>query len=120
MANPLRPFASLSRRPAFAVLALITLSIGIGAITAVFSILNAVILRPLPYDKPREIVMLHTRRVDSSSNDTVSVDDFHDWQKLNHAFSQLTAFVGWTYNLTESGEPERIFGVRASGTFFQL
>jgi putative ABC transport system permease protein len=88
-------FRSLSRRPAFAVLAVLTLAIGIGANTAIFSVVNGVLLRPLPYPQPDRLVALweHTSRAPRVH---VSFPNFRDWHDRSKSFQAIAAYGGDT------------------------
>lgn len=113
---------SLARRPAFAAAAIATLAVGIGANSAIFSVVNAVLLRPLPYQKPADVVMLW----ETSSGDEpdehggVSGPNFVDWQRESQVFANLSAFDDKSMILTGQSGPEQITGTTASGNFFEV
>ena len=109
----------LRKSPGFAVIAILTLAIGIGANTALFSVVNGVLLNPLPYPQPDRLVALYTRayQFDKAS---ISYPNFLDWSRQNHSFSALASFRGQTYTLTGMGAPERLDGDMVSVTFFPL
>ena len=109
----------LLRRPAFAVLALLTLALGIGANTAIFSVIYSVILRPLPYPGANSLVLIHGVNRDGRAT-TLSPLDFHDFVDQSGAFQSATAIEPETYNLTGKGEPERVAGASVSSTFFEV
>jgi putative ABC transport system permease protein len=109
----------LVRAPGFAAIALLTLALGIGANTAIFSVLNAVLLRPLPYADPDRLVMVGERRPDGSTGN-VGYTTFLDWRERNHSFGDLALIRSWTPTLATTGEPERISGVRVSANFFAM
>ncbi|HSP07094.1 MAG TPA: ABC transporter permease, partial [Acidobacteriota bacterium] len=100
-------FRMLSNNRGFAVIAVLTLALGIGANSALFSVVNGVLLNPLPYSNPDELyaVYMKTSAFDLSS---ISYPNFLDWQRQNHSFSTLSAYRADDYNLTGSGEPERL------------
>jgi putative ABC transport system permease protein len=111
----------LRRSPSFTAVAVLTLAIGIGANAAIFSIINTVLLRPLPFPDPNRIVLVW----DTDPNRNVyrgvaSPAEFLDWRDQNHVFEELSAWRTWFYNLTGSGEPEQVWGVHSSGNFFRL
>ncbi|HEX8651881.1 MAG TPA: ABC transporter permease [Pyrinomonadaceae bacterium] len=111
----------LLRNPAFAFVAVMTLALGIGANTAIFSVVNAVILRPLPYESPEQLVRvgganLRTGRAMGS----FSPQDFYDWRERNTVFEQVAAYDGWSPGLTGTNEPERIEAARVSASFFSI
>src|SRR6266513_6453824 len=96
----------LVKRPGFTVVALVTLALGIGANTAIFSVLNAVVLRPLPYAEPEQLVTVWET---GPGNDKRSVApaNFVDWRDQNTSFTSLAATFYGNFNLTSDGEPER-------------
>jgi putative ABC transport system permease protein len=100
---------SLLKRPGFTAIAIITLALGIGANTAIFSVVNAVVLRPLPYSQPDRLVMVWET---GAGNDRRSVapGNYLDWQTQNRTFAEMAATFYGNFNLTENGEPERING----------
>ncbi len=108
---------SLTRRPGFAVAALATLALGIGANTAVFSVVRAVLLRPLPLPQPGRLVVIWgtTPRI---PRETASLPDFADWQTEARSFSAMGAFGGQMMNLSGDGEAERIVVDRVTGDLF--
>src|SRR5213595_3370440 len=97
---------SLLKRPGFTAIAVIALALGIGANTAIFSLVNAVLLRPLPFAEPDRIVMLweDASRIGFPRGDT-SPGTWADWKSRNHAFADVAAITGRTFNLTGEGEP---------------
>ncbi|HYK21416.1 MAG TPA: ABC transporter permease, partial [Pyrinomonadaceae bacterium] len=99
----------LVKRPGFTIVALVTLALGIGANTAIFSVLNAVVLRPLPYAEPDRLVTVWET---GPGNDKRSVapGNFVDWRDQNTSFTSLAATFNGNFNLTSDGEPERING----------
>lgn len=114
----------LLKTPAFSFLALLTLALGIGANTAVFSVVNAVLLRPLPFEKPQEIVALWEQRPrENSFRGGISALDFVDWRRMSKSFSSIAMYDAGHYNLTDasgtgaSGDPERIPGAQVSPGF---
>ena len=98
---------NLTRRPAFTVIAVLTLALGIGANVAVFTVSNAVLLAPLPYDDPRNIVVLNER---TPQFPTLSVTryNFEDWRARAKSFADMAAFRPTNMTLTGTGEPERV------------
>src|SRR5689334_22262906 len=82
---------SLARHPGFTIVALLTLALGIGANTAIFSVVNAVLIRPLPYVDPDRIVWLWDT-IPQLGNAPTSLPEFLDWKEQNHSFEQLAAF----------------------------
>ncbi|MGH9838508.1 MAG: ABC transporter permease [Blastocatellia bacterium] len=111
----------LLKKPGFTVVALITLSLGIGANTAIFSFVNGVLLRPLPYDQPERLVRIYEKRVKQNRmRNEISAPDFLDWQQQNTVFEAMAALGGWSANLTGSGEPEQLVVGEVSATMFPL
>src|SRR5437867_3818765 len=108
----------LRRSPGFAAIALITLALGIGANTAIFSVLNAVLLRPLPYASPERLVMIGDRGPDGAAGN-VGYMTFVDWRERSHAFEEMAIIRSWTPTLIANAEPERISAMRVSANFFQ-
>jgi predicted permease len=102
----------------FASIAVLTLALGIGANTALFSVVNGVLLNPLPFQNPDELYALYTR-TSNFDRGSISYPNFLDWQKENRTFSSLSAFRSDSYNLTGSGQPERLQTRQISATFFQ-
>src|SRR5687768_5809247 len=86
------------RTPSFAVIAVVTLAVGIGANTAIFSVVDSVVLRPLPYPASGELVMLEQVRPDGSLNNA-SWLDYVDWRDDNQVFSSVAAYTGDSLNL---------------------
>jgi putative ABC transport system permease protein len=93
----------------------VTLGLGIGASTAIFSVIRAALLRPLPYAEPGRLVALwESNPRQSMTRAPVSAPDFVDWQARNTSFEQLAAYRYWGFVLTGGGEPERLLGARQS------
>jgi putative ABC transport system permease protein len=109
----------LMTTPAFTTVAVVALALGIGANTAIFSVINAVILRPLAFNEPDRLVHVH-RVQPPIQRGSVSRPDFFEWQSHNEVFKQIAGFYYQTFNLTGVDEAERIVGVKASGNFFDL
>jgi putative ABC transport system permease protein len=107
----------LLKQPGFSLIAVLTLALGIGANTAIFSVVNAVLLRPLPYDEADRLVFL-TERNPWNEDMTLSYPDFADWRAQNHVFEYIGVHNSADYNLTGSGEPERLRAGRASADLF--
>jgi putative ABC transport system permease protein len=103
--------------PTFTAAIVLTLALGIGATTSIFSVVNSVLLRPLPYaDSDRMVVISETL---NGTNGPASNGHYHDWAELSRSFSGIAAFQGHTYNLTDD-EPIRISGARVTPSYFQV
>src|SRR5262249_55009135 len=106
------------KRPGFAVTVMATLALAIGANTAVFSVVNAVLLRPLPYPDADRLTMVFAQDSQGSTN-FVSYPDFEDWRQQSESFSELAAFSPQSVNLTGTEEPTRVIGCFVSANFFK-
>jgi len=106
----------LLKNPGFTAIAVLTLALGIGANTALFSVVNGVLLNPLPYPEPERLMAVYSNS-DSSGMGSISYPNFEDWRRDNHSFSALGAFRTEEYNLTGAGEPERLHGHMVSADF---
>src|SRR5215470_9942113 len=111
----------LVKKPAFSMVAILGLMLGIGANTAIFSVVNALLLRPLPYKDPSRLVDLWS---DNTSNlkapHAISYPNFVDWRDQNQAFEGMAAYTQNDYNLTGSGDPLRLHGVQTTYNLFSL
>src|SRR3989442_14985283 len=102
----------LLKNPGVTAIAVITLALGIGANTAIFSVVNAVMLRPLPYKDPDRLVSLWAN-VPEHGRWRVTPANFLDWKKQNTVFEDMPTFGPWTMALTGDGEPEQMRGTLA-------
>jgi len=109
----------LQRAPGFTAIALVTLALGIGANAAIFSVLNAVLLRPLPYADPDRLVVVGERNPDGSASNT-GYTTFLDWRERARGFEELAMIRSWIPTLMTNGEPERISGMRVTANFFHM
>ena len=110
----------MAKNPGFTAVAVITLALGIGANTAIFSVVNGVLLRPLPFRDPVHLMMLDEKWLTRFPHFEASAKDFLSWQEQSSPFSQLAAFVGMAFNLTGDDRPERISGARVSANLPSL
>ena len=112
---------SFLKRPGFTIIALLALALGIGANTAIFSLVNAVVLRPLPYTDPDRLVWGWGNVRNGPNRASVSPPDFLDFRAQNKSFEQFAGTLSITVpaNLTGSGEPERLNGSAITGNYFQ-
>jgi putative ABC transport system permease protein len=117
-------FRMLLKAPGFMAVAVIVLALGIGANSAIFSVVNAVLLRPLPYPQPDRLVQVwHTPPQSSFPGATrfsVSPANYLDWVSQNHSFEQMAIYGFAGFNLTGKGEPESIIATRVSSNFFSV
>ena len=112
---------TIRNNPGFSAIALIALALGIGANTAIFSVINALILRPPPFkDADRIVYLWETNPTIGLDRGIVSSANFVDWREQSTAFEQISAWRTWFYRLTGDGEPEQVWGVRTSANFFDL
>ncbi|HEY6291531.1 MAG TPA: ABC transporter permease [Terriglobia bacterium] len=109
----------LRRNPGFAAVAVITLALGIGANTAIFSVVDGVLLDPLPYTQPERLVALYTRTAEFDQS-SISYPNFLDWVRDNRSFSALAAYRADDFSLTGMGEPERVPVDMVSASFFPV
>src|SRR5690242_931526 len=100
---------TLRSKPGFSVVAILTLALGIGANTAIFSVIDSVLLRPLPYTDPASLVMVWEKNSQhGNAHNTVSPPDFLDWGSRNAVFSGMAAFFDQRANLTGGGQPQEV------------
>ena len=110
---------ALLKTPVFTGIIVLILAIGIGTNTAIFSVLNATFLRPLPYPEPDQLTILWNRG-DDGGRGPASGPDYVDWRADNHTFADMGAFSGRYFNLTGQDEPERVRGAIATASIFRL
>ena len=116
-------FRALLRRPGFTAVAVITLALGIGANTAIFSVVHGVLLEPLPYVESDRLVALRQSNLTANvaqPDAQISPGNFLEWQRQNTTFSSLAAYRTVSYNLTGDGNPERLLSARVSSDLFKL
>ncbi|MGC1966205.1 MAG: ABC transporter permease [Candidatus Acidiferrales bacterium] len=109
----------LRKNPGFTAVAMLTIALGIGMNTAAFSVVNGVLLNPLPYNQPNQLVSLWWDR-SPGQHSSITYLNFLDWQKENTVFSNIGAFLQDDMILTDAGEPERVSDIRISANFFEL
>jgi putative ABC transport system permease protein len=111
----------LAKNPGFTIVAVVALALGIGANSAIFSVINTVLLRPLPYKDPDRLVMVWEDATHQGfPHNTPAIANYIDWRDQNHVFEQMAAMAPQSFNLTGVGEPERIDGERVSASLFHL
>jgi putative ABC transport system permease protein len=115
-------FRQLRKSPSFAIAAIVTLALGIGATTAIFSLVNAVLLKPLPY--PQADRLMSIKQEDHSSGapipESLSYPDYFDWRARNRSFSGLASYSGANMTLTGVGEAQRVGAYQVSSNLFQV
>ena len=112
-------FRTLRRQPTFVLIALLTLGLGIGANTAIFSVIKTVVLNPLPYADPERIVVLWEVNPDGNQ-DRVSIPTYEDWKREARSIESLAAFRQVDFTFAGSGEPRNVPGVRATPELFSV
>ena len=112
-------FRSMLKTPGFTAIALIALALGIGANTAMFSIVNGVLLRPVPYPEPDSLVKLYTS-TPQFKNGSNSYLNFLDWRRRSQSFDKLAAYRSDSFNVTGQANPERVRGKMASAALFPV
>jgi predicted permease len=110
----------LRRAPGFTAVAILTLALGIGGNTAIFSVVYAVLLRPLPYADPDRLVVVGRADLDDDSIDSTSPYVFYEWRDRARAFDALAGFVPGQQTMNGRGEPERISGVTSAGSILEV
>ena len=112
---------SFIKRPGFLVIAISTLALGIGATTAMFTVVNSVLLRPLQFPEPERIVLLYgINPKQGITESNMSVPDVVDWQKQSQSFEQIAAYITGGFFLSTGDETERVRGAGVSTDFFPL
>jgi putative ABC transport system permease protein len=109
---------TLMKSPGFAFVAVLTLALGIGANTAIFSVVNTTLLRPLPYPQPEQLVLIEERGRNMTGM-SVAYPNFLDYREQNQVFSRMAAYRWRSLDLTGTGEPERVGGFEVSAGFFE-
>jgi len=109
----------LAQSPGFTAIAILTLALGIGANTALFSVVNGVLLNPLPYPQPDRLVALYSR-TSTFAQSSISYPNFLDWQRNNRSLAAIAAYRSDDFNLTGAGEPERVRAEMISADFFSI
>ncbi len=115
-------FRTIRRSPGFAAVAIATLALGVGANTAIFSVVNGTLLQPLAFRQPAQLVAIseESRGLRYSGGRWVNAMHFLEWRKEARSFESLAMFSGLTKNLTKDGEPERLIGARVSASLFPM
>ena len=113
---------TLAKNPGFTMVAVLTLALGIGANTAIFSVVENVLLRPLPYPQPGNLVQIWNTYPPQVPRAALSPGDYADWRQQNASFSEMGCYahISQGFNLTGEGEPQRVLGSYASAGLFPL
>ena len=112
-------FRTLRRQPTFVIVAVLTLALGIGANTAIFSVIKTVVLNPLPYEDPEKIAMLWEVNPDGNQG-PVSVPTFEDWKREAKTFESMAAYRHVDFSFKGTGDPQNVPGLRATPDLFTV
>jgi putative ABC transport system permease protein len=110
---------TLRRNPGFTSVAVLTLALGVGANTALFSVVKAVLLNSLPYRQPERLVTLARGDSQTPNPTNVSYGETEDWKDRTRSFQQIALYHGWTPSSSAGGAPEMVFGLRVTRNFFE-
>ncbi|MEE8584647.1 MAG: ABC transporter permease, partial [Acidobacteriota bacterium] len=114
-------FRTMRRKPGFAALVVLILALGIGANTAMFSLVNGILIRPLEFPRPDRLYRLFHKDLQGSyQRGTVTPGNFYDWKRHNSSFDSMAAFYFTARNLTGFGEPQRLQGAGMAGNLFEV
>jgi hypothetical protein len=109
----------MARSPGFVAAGVLTLALGIGANSAIFSLVYGVLLRPLPYPNDSRLAMVYMHfSPQNNPRGTMSIADYLDWRAHNHAFEEPSLFTSRTMNLTNTDDPEQLMGAMVTAGFF--
>jgi predicted permease len=112
---------SLKRSPSFALIAVLTLGLGIGATTAIFTVVNAVVLRPLPFEDPDRLFLIWERNeIDGVDRDSPSPPNFLDWREAATSFTAMAAWNDGSLTMTGTDRPEVLTAIGATSNFFEV
>src|ERR1700678_2022773 len=113
----------LAKNPGFTVVAVLTLALGIGANTAIFSTVYSALLKPLPYYRPDGLITIGEGRNQTKNNEALSSNssnpDFQDWKKMTKSFESLAAYAFDAFTLTGNGDPKNVFATQVTANFFR-
>jgi MacB-like periplasmic core domain len=109
----------LLKTPGFTAIAVLMLALGIGANTAIFSVVNGVLLNPLPYLNAEQLVAIGEKSLQFPES-SIAYPNFLDWVLMNHSFEALAAYRGTDFNFTGSGEAQHLRAVQVSAPFFSI
>jgi len=108
------------KSPAFTFIAVLALMLGIGANTAIFSVVNTILLKPLPYKDPNQLILLNHNYPKLDLKASVSAPGYVHYRDNAKSFSDLAAIDGWRVNVTGEGEPERVRGAKVTANIFPM
>jgi len=108
----------LRKNPGLTAAVLATMALGIGATTAIYTVVYATLLAPLPYPNPDQLVIVWSKV--SGHKNGIAAGDFLDWQRQNKSFQQLTAWIGGRFNLSSHDQPEEVEGRLVTPGYFNL
>ncbi|SRR6266498_66192 len=109
---------TLLKNPGFTVTAVVTIALGIGATTAIFSVVYATLFEPMAYPKPEQLVVIWSRPADGRNS--VSVGDYFDWKRRSKSFQSMGAWTGGPFNVATKERPEQIDGSAETPGFFTM
>ncbi len=111
---------TLRKSPGFTLMAVVALALGIGANTAIFSVVNSVMLSRLPFEGPDRLAMVWEQSPRTSKTNVVNPLNFMEWQDRNHSFERIASFIAFPLSLSGDGEPEQVDGMNVSSGFFEI
>src|SRR5690348_1390445 len=112
-------FRALLRQPTFTLVAIVTLALGIGANTAIFSVIKTVVLNPLPYEAPEKIAVVWEVNTEGNQG-PVSIPTFQDWQRDAKSFQSVAAYRHVDFSFKGTGDPQNVPGLRATPELFTV
>ncbi|HZE57082.1 MAG TPA: ABC transporter permease [Chthoniobacterales bacterium] len=110
----------LIKAPSFTIVAILTLALGIGACTAIFSVVDVVLLRPLDFPDPDRVVVIRETQLPKFPEFSVSPPNYLDWEKQTKSYEYLAAYTGAPLNLTGEAEPQRLIGMKVTAHYFNV
>ena len=111
---------NVASKPVFYSIVVLTLALGIGANAAIFTVVNAVLLRPLPYPHPDRLMMVWTYNPRQGfDKDVGTYPNFEDWRRASRTFERMSAYTGASFTLTGQGDPVQLRGARVTHEFFE-
>ena len=111
---------TLRKSPGFSAMAVLTLALAIGACASIFSVVNAVLLRQLPYKNADRLVLLWGTGGHTANRDQISFTDLQDWRRGSQSFEEMANFHGYVYTMTEQGETQRVRALEVSDGYFRV